>query len=227
MTQGTTSPSSPDVTESRAARLRAATAELRAACRSHPFVRGLADGSLPPAVFARWIVQDWRYLQTYVEVLEAVADAAPTPAARQRWRETAALTRDEELDLHRAFAERFGLGAEDLDDAPDWPATAAYTAFLRTSAARSYACGVAALVPCGVGYVTLAQALAAGPPPADPRYVDWIRTYADPVFAEAVDWMESELDAAGGGDEVDATYLEGARHELAFWEGLWRGPAAD
>jgi len=220
---GTTSPWWLGVTESRAARLRSATAELRAACRAHPFVQGLADGSLRPQVFARWVVQDWRYLQTYVAVLDTVADAAPTADARQRWRETAALTRDEELDLHRAFAARFGLTARDLDHAPDWPATAAYTGFLRASAARSYACGVAALVPCGVGYVTLARALAEGPPPQDPRYVDWIRTYTDPAFASAVDWMEAELDVAGGGAEVDATYLEGARHELAFWEGLWRG----
>lgn len=210
--------------ERRSARLRDEAAPLRAACLSHPFVVGLGDGSLPPAVFARWVVQDWRYLLTYVEVLETLASGAPTPAAQDRWRALAALTRDEELALHRAFAARFALTEADLDTATDAPATAAYTGFLRQAVARSYGHGVAAIVPCGVGYVSLAAALAEGPAPADARYADWITTYNDPAFAEAVVWMERELDACPGEHGAfDATYAEGARHELAFWDQLWRG----
>lgn len=185
---------------------------------------GIADGSLPPEVFARWVVQDWRYLLTYVHVLEQVAASAPGAAAKARWGELATFTRHEELALHRAYAARFDLSEADLDDAPDAPATAAYTGFLRQSAQRSYGHGVASLVPCGVGYVTLAAELAAGPLPADPRYADWIHTYADPAFAEAVAWMEAELDGIDGDDVALAeTYAAGAAHELAFWDQLWRG----
>ena len=221
----TTSRSSPAVTDRLAVRLRALAAGHRAACRAHPFVRGIEDGSLPPDTFARWVIQDWRYLQTYVEVLEKVADSAPTRGARARWRETAALTRDEELDLHRSFAARFGLDAAALDAAPTWPATAAYTDFLRTQAQTSYALGVASLVPCGVGYVSLAQDLSRGPAPADDRYAEWISTYADPAFAEAVAWMEAELDGVVGDVvDIERVYRQGAQHELAFWDQLWHGP---
>lgn len=210
--------------EGLARRLRAEVAPLRAACRAHPFVTGLADGSLAPEVFVRWVVQDWRYLLTYVEVLDALAEAAPTEAARGRWGELADFTRSEELSLHRAFAARFAVSAADLEGAEDGPATRAYTTFLRSQAARSYAHGVAGVLPCGVGYVSLAQELAAGPMPADPRYVDWIHTYADPAFAAAVAWMEAELDAASDDHEALApTYRAGAAHELAFWDQLWRG----
>ncbi|MFT5358621.1 MAG: thiaminase/transcriptional activator TenA [Polyangiales bacterium] len=223
MTLAITWPSSLAVVD-RAARLRESAAPLRAACRAHPFVRGIADGSLPPEVFARWVVQDWRYLLTYVEVLEQVAATAPSAAAGERWAELATFTRNEELALHRAYAARFDLTEADLDGAADAPATAAYTGFLRAQAQRSYGHGVASLVPCGVGYVTLATELAAGPPPAEPRYADWIHTYADPAFAEAVAWMEAELDGALGDDaSLAATYLAGAEHELAFWDQLWQG----
>ncbi len=222
-TPATMSRSSPAVTD-HAARLRAQTAPLRAACRAHPFVTGLADGRLPPAVFARWVVQDWCYLLTYVEVLGAIAARAPTPEAAARWAALATFTRDEELALHRSYAARFALTAADLDGAAPWPATQAYTHFLRAAAARSYGHGVASVVPCGVGYVTLAAELAAGPTPADDRYADWIRTYADPAFAEAVGWMEAELDgAAGETPDLSDTYTRGAAHELAFWDQLWRG----
>lgn len=185
---------------------------------------GIADGSLPTDVFARWVVQDWCYLLTYVEVLEALAACAPTTAAWAKWAELATFTRDEELALHRAYAARFDLSERDLDGAEHAPATRAYTDFLRASAARSYGHGVASVVPCGVGYVTLAADLAAGPLPVEARYADWIQTYADPVFAESVAWMEAELSGAEGDEEaLAATYRQGAEHELAFWDQLWRG----
>ncbi|TVR00596.1 MAG: thiaminase II [Deltaproteobacteria bacterium] len=210
-----------------AARLRAEAAPLREACLRHPFVHGIGAGTLAPEVFARWVCQDWLYLQRYVEVLGRAARIAPTAEARARWSELRALTVDHELDLHRAFAARFGLSAEALDATAPYEATRAYGRFLAESAS-SYPLLVAAVVPCGVGYVEIARALAAQPAPADARYADWIRTYDDPVFREAVAWMEAELDGHGSSDgRVEETYHAGARHELAFWEALWAGgPAA-
>jgi len=31
----------------------------------HPFVRGIADGSLPPKRFERWVRQDYLYLKEF------------------------------------------------------------------------------------------------------------------------------------------------------------------
>jgi len=221
---GTMWPLWPAVPERRSQRLRQLAAPQRAACLAHPFVRGIASGSLPAAVFARWVVQDWHYLQTYLQVLGTLARTAPCAHARQRWGQMAVLTRDEELDLHRSFAQRFDIAPAQLAGAAVWPGTLAYSAFQVEQANRSYGRGVAALVPCGVGYVTLARALAAESAPADDRYADWIRMYSDPAFAQAVDWMESELDRVD--EEEDAlavVYRNGVTWELRFWEHLWQG----
>jgi len=212
------------VPERRSQRLRQQAAPQRAACLAHPFVRGIASGTLPAAVFARWVVQDWHYLQGYLQVLGSLARSAPSADARQRWEQMAVLTRDEELDLHRSFAQRFDISSAELAGAAVWPGTRAYTAFQVEQASHSYPRGVAALVPCGVGYVTLAHALATEPAPADDRYADWIRMYTDPAFAQAVNWMETELDAADEDDPVlEAVYAQGASWELRFWEQLWQG----
>jgi thiaminase/transcriptional activator TenA len=209
------------VAEPRSRALFAETAPIRAACLAEPFVRGLADGTLPPERFARWIVQDWLYLQVYVDVLDRLAAAAP-PSAAPRWRALAALTRDEELDLHRGLAASFGLGPADLDGSPPAPATRAYTAFLLDATAAGYATGVAAVCPCGVGYLEIARALGAGPPSPEPRYAAWIATYNDPAFADAVAFMTAELDAVDGDEAaIAAAHRAGAAHELAFWRALW------
>ncbi len=197
-------------------------APIRRACRDHPFVRGMVDGTLPPATFAQWIVQDWHYLQTYIDVLAALARSAPTPTASTRWAALADFTRDEELALHRGLAAEFGLAAADLERAPLGAATRDYTTFLRAAVAEGYGEGVAAICPCGVGYLDLARHLAAEPTSPEPRYAAWITAYNDPGFAEAVRFMTDELDAAPGDAAVLAQiYLTGAQHERSFWQGLW------
>ena len=198
--------------------------DVQSACITHPFVMGIADGTLDPSVFSRWVIQDWKYLLTYMKVLDQVADLAPTSEATDRWRELARFTRDEELSLHRGFAARFGISKEDMDRAMNGPVTASYTKYLEETSKISYGHGLASVIPCGVGYVSIAKTLSTGPLPDDSRYADWIRTYADPTFAEAVAWMEMELDIVEGDDsELAELYLRGAQYEYSFWNQLWTG----
>lgn len=217
-------PLSPVVRENRSVQFRANAATLRLACRHHPFVLGIADGSLPPHVFVRWVIQDWRYLLTYVDILEKLSILAPTKEATEYWGALADFTRQHELILHRSYAKRFGITETELDHATDAPATVLYTEFLKAQVQRSYGHGVASIVPCGVGYITLATELAKGPMPKDIRYADWIHSYSDEAFAKAVAWMEKELDGVFGDDrELAVTYQQGAQHEFDFWEQLWVG----
>lgn len=207
--------------EGRAARLRARSRALRERARHHPFVLGLADGTLPPETFARWIVQDGFYLDTYARVLALAAAEAPSRAARTRWADLLHLTLHHELDAHRELAGQFELTEADLERGAPGPATRAYTDFLLAHGRASYGALVAALVPCGVGYAEIARDLARRPPSPDPRYAAWVRTYDDPAFYAAVAFMEAELDRVEEDETtLERVYLEGARHELAFWDQL-------
>ena len=210
------------VPESRAARLRVVARPLFRRALAHPFVEGLSDGTLPPAAFARWIVQDGIYLDTYARALAYAAAEAPRRSARARWAELLHLTFHHELAAQRELAARFDLTSEDLARAEPHPATTAYAAFLLESARAGYAPLVASVVPCGVDYAEIARGLAARPPSPEVRYADWVRAYDDPSFHEAVAFMEAELDALIGDEaELERIYLEGARYELAFWDAVY------
>lgn len=182
-------------------------------------MQGLADGTLPSARFREWVVQDWLYLLTYVEVLEAAARSAPAAPAQARFTGLAAWTRDVELDLHRAGAARFGLSPSDLDGAAPNAATAGYCRFLRAHAAQGYGPLLASLVPCGVDYLEIARAFSGV---VAPPYAAWVETYSDPAFSETVAFLEAELDAAPGpAAELETAYAAGAAHELAFWDAVY------
>jgi TENA/THI-4/PQQC family len=47
-------------------------APIRAAIYAHPFLHGLADGSLPRPLFQHYIIQDSHYLADYARVLALV-----------------------------------------------------------------------------------------------------------------------------------------------------------
>ncbi|NNH71453.1 transcriptional regulator [Nocardia uniformis] len=179
----------------------------------HPTVVGIGKGVLPEPVFRSWLEQDYLFLLDYVRVFSRLAWQAPA-AHLGDLVDLAYATYHEELSLHRSLAGEFGA---DLEHAVKGAPCRAYTEFLLESAA-SYGDGLAALYPCMWGYSTLGSILAENMP-TEPRYRQWVQTYADPAFAaltrrcgQMLD--ESDMDPA----RAESLFLEGMRHELAFWD---------
>ncbi|CAN5741651.1 thiaminase II [soil metagenome] len=198
----------------------------------HPFVRGIADGSLDPKLFERWVLQDYLYLKEFARVFAWAAAKAARLESMSWYAQVLNLTLNTEMELHRQYARRFGLSTADLERAEMWPTTRAYTDFLvRTAADGEMAELVAALLPCAWGYVHIAQRMAAGEPPQDARYAEWIAQYASPEFAEASDWLKAEMNrlAEGAAPAKRARLVElfvlSSRYEWHFWEMCWRGEA--
>ncbi|MCP2338084.1 TenA family protein [Actinomadura rupiterrae] len=180
---------------------------------AHPVVAGIARGDLDVAVFRSWLEQDYLFLLDYVRVFSRLAWQAPS-AHLGDLVDLAHATFHEELSLHRGLASEFGA---DLDGAEKGAPCAAYTRFLLDSAA-DYGEGLAALYPCMWGYSTLGARLAEKPP-SEPRYRRWVDTYADPGFAELTRRIAQMIDEADPDrGRAEALFLEGMRHELAFWD---------
>jgi thiaminase (transcriptional activator TenA) len=196
----------------------------------HPFVRGIADGSLDPEVFKRWVLQDYLYLKDFVRIFAWAVAKADRLESMNWYAGVLNLTLNTEMELHRQYAARFGLTAADLERERIWPTTRAYTDFLvRTAADGDMADLVAALLPCAWGYVYIAQGMAKGQPPEDARYADWIAQYASPEFAEAAEWLRAEMDRLAEGTSLEQRkrleelFVLSSRYEWQFWEMCWRG----
>lgn len=196
----------------------------------HPFVQGIADGTLDEERFKRWVRQDYLYLKEFARIF-AWAVAKTERLESMGWYAAVLnLTLNTEMGLHREYAERFGITPQELESERMWPTTRAYTDFLvRTAADGDLADLVAALLPCAWGYVYIAQWAAERPAPSDPRYADWIAQYASKEFAEAADWLKAEMNrlAEGTTDEkrrrLTELFVLSSRYEWAFWEMCWNG----
>lgn len=211
--------------------------ELHAAAKSiwdvqleHPYVKGIGDGSLDEELFKNWVLQDYRYLKEFARVFAWAVAKSDRLDSMGWYAAVLNLTLNTEMELHRQYSARFGLTPADLEAAPMWPTTRAYTDFLvRTAADGDMADLVAALLPCAWGYVYVAQELAKRSPPEDQRYADWIAQYASAEFAQAAEWLKAEMNrlAEGASAEKRARlkdlFVLSSRYEWGFWEMCWRG----
>src|SRR5262249_45932874 len=60
-------------------RLEAAAAPIWRAILEHPYLKELADGTLPRATFREYVKQDWLYLQEFLRASTVIASRCPDP----------------------------------------------------------------------------------------------------------------------------------------------------
>jgi thiaminase len=129
--------------------LRQVAAEVWEAQHEHPFVGGIADGTLDGDRFCFYIRQDYLFLIDYGRSLALACARAPRLELMERFAALAQSTLRTEMELHRAYAAEWEVSLAQLEAEPPQAATRAYTDFLlRTAALGDFAELVAALA-CG------------------------------------------------------------------------------
>ena len=210
--------------------LRRAADPVWRAQREHPFLRGIADGTLTLERFSFYVRQDYLFLIEYARLLALGAARSPDLATMTRFSELTAEILTTEMDLHRSFAAELGIPAAELEAELPAPTTQGYTDFLvRTAAHGDFGELAAALLPCMWGYAEIGQALAGEGRSPDERYARWVDMYASAEFVELANWCRALVDRldAGLSDEgrarLERAVLTSSRYELAFWEMAWNG----
>ncbi|PZF10663.1 bifunctional hydroxymethylpyrimidine kinase/phosphomethylpyrimidine kinase [Curtobacterium sp. MCPF17_011] len=183
------------------------------------FLRGLADGTLDPEVFAGYLAQDVHYLRAYEQHLAAVA-AGSTGDAAVFWTTASEGCAAEARDLHHRR-----LAGSHADD-PVHPVCAGYLAHLADAARQSADSGdvavlAAAVLPCFRVYAWVGERL--GTAPVGHPFADWITAYGDPGFAassaratELVEELAGRADPALRGRMARA-FRQSVAQELAFF----------
>ncbi|WP_334151866.1 bifunctional hydroxymethylpyrimidine kinase/phosphomethylpyrimidine kinase [Microbacterium sp.] len=166
-------------------------AHTRAEIDALPFIRALADGTLPRAPFLCYLEQDALYLREYARVLAEASRLAPTSAEQAFWADSAHGSIVGELELHASWLDPTQGITDATFAAQPGPVTTAYLDHLRSVAfGGGYAELVAAILPCFWLYTDLGERLHAGEFGAYARdaehpYASWLATYADPAFSAA------------------------------------------
>lgn len=167
------------------------------AATGHRFTRELAADSLPDAVYRRYLIQDYLFLDLLVRIVGHAIAAAPSLEARITLsRFLAAVTGEENTYFLRSF-EALGVDEATLRSAQPIAPTAAFEAIM-LGAARGgdYADVLSVLLPVEWIYLAWAQAVA-DRKPARFYLREWIELHSIPAFADFVGWLRDEMDREG------------------------------
>jgi thiaminase (transcriptional activator TenA) len=210
-------------------RLRRKAAGIWEAQHQHPFVRGIAEGTLSLERFQFWLRQDYVFLIEYARLLALAAARSPDLETIARFATLLKETVDTEMSLHRGYAAEFDISIDDLERESPAPATRAYTDFLlRVAVTGDFAEVTAALLPCMWAFSEIGQRLATQPTPSDQRYAKWIAMYSSKEFAELAQWCRDLVDSLAAGlperdlQKLEAAFLTSSRYERQFWEMAWK-----
>jgi thiaminase/transcriptional activator TenA len=207
-------------------RLRDACAADWRAYTWHPFVQGIADGTLPLTAFKRYLVQDYLFL---VQFVRAFALAAYKAESLDAFREKAGAIQAllHEMTLHVGYCAEWGIAEAAIQAEPEAPETVAYTRWvLDRGIAGDILDLEVALAPCTIGYGEIALAIEASPTRSrdDNPYESWIAMYAGEEYQALARGAAARLDALGeshGGAArfaaLAADFGKAARLESDFW----------
>ena len=199
---------------------------------AHPFTDALAAGTLASDVFARYLVQDYGFVDPFTALLGFAVGRAPAMADRLMLGQfMGMLTSDENTFFERAF-DAYDVSAESRTAPSYFTATRDFRALLAdTGETGSYAEILAVLVVTEWIYLSWAQRIAAAPD-IEPFYREWIGLHDNPEFVRFVGWLMQRLDETARDLPADAfqrvveRFHKAVTLERRFHDACWTGADA-
>lgn len=207
-----------------------AAAPVWEACHVHPFVRGIADGSLDRGRFCFYMLQDYVYLFEYARVFAIGVAKAKDPEVMRVYAGYVRQILDGEMDIHRGYMKRLGISPGEAERTVPSLDTLSYTSYMIRIAYDDGAAEVAAaILSCALSYEAIAERMAAEHPGAadHPFYGEWVQGYACPEYHAANRELIAltEKLAEGLNEEqvrhLIEVFVNCSRYELLFWDMAW------
>ena len=208
----------------------AASAKIFEGIKELEFIKELADGSLDPSRFDRYIAQDEVYLGNYGRQMFLLADMMTDPAQQEMFRLFAQTGLDGEKAMHELLIARFGIDTEVTSSV----VTSAYNAHTQAALdSGSKEVALAAMLPCMWIYNEVGQYIYSIASMDGNPYKEWVMEYQNEEFTAGVNAVLAIADEWAAASDSDTrarmtkAFLEAALFEYAFWDYGYNGPDKD
>lgn len=199
---------------------------------AHPFVRGLADGSLAVNKFHFYLLQDYLYLFDYAKVFAQGVVKSREPEVMRVFSSYVASILNGEMEIHRGYMARLGITEAQAEAVQPSLSNLSYTAYMRAVAAEEGPAEImAAVLSCAISYEYIAKWIVKNYPDAENHdfYGEWVRGYASEDYAAenqrlialmerlSADYTETQL------QRLIDIFIACSRYEAMFWDMAWDG----
>ena len=196
----------------------------------HPFVAGIADGSLDREKFKYYMMQDYLYLIEYAKVFAVGVAKAREIETMRVFAGSVYNILDGEMDIHKGYMQRLGISLDEAELARAALDNIAYTSYmLRVAYDDGSAEIAAAILSCALSYEVIAKEMVRSNPDSAEHefYGEWVSGYANLEYAKAnqklielleyltAEYSESQL------RRLEDIFVACSRYEAAFWNMAW------
>jgi thiaminase/transcriptional activator TenA len=189
----------------------------------HRFVKELFTGAVPDVVMAHYLIQDHRFLDSFLMLLGAALASADAFAARLRFGCFIGMMSGEENTYFLRAFDALGVTEARRAADPHTQPTTGFKAIMREAAeTRSYAATLSVLVVAEWLYLGWASR-APKPLPDNFVHAEWITLHDNPDFRSFVDFLRAELDRVGPAEAnlCRDFFSRAVALELSFFEAAY------
>lgn len=192
----------------------------------HPFVKGIGEGTLDKEKFIHYMKQDYVYLIEYSRVFAIGSTKANDLKTMTIFANLLHGTMNFEMDLHREYAEKFGITNEELEATEPSATMTAYTSYMISQAQLGgVENAIAAVLACAWSYNWIGKKLATWRGALTHEfYGNWVKMYSSDGFTKiaddciniintiAKDKPEQEL------KKLEEIFVKTSYFEYMFWD---------
>lgn len=192
----------------------------------HPFVQGIADGTLPLEKFKYYMMQDAYYLKHYTKVLALAAAKASDDDDIQYFLNTAKFIHEAELEMHRTTFRELGVTEQELAEFEVAPAAYNYVSHMYSAVHNGdVAEAFAAILPCPWLYQEIGQRIKDATPNVA-LYEQWIALYGSDEMVANIDAQKAMLNRFAEQQPqkhkvLKTHFMKSCYYEWMFWEMPW------
>ncbi|GAB6930930.1 thiaminase II [Paenibacillus sp. JCM 10914] len=191
----------------------------------HPFVRGIADGSLDRGQLIHYVKQDFEYLNAYMRIYGIAIAKSTSREEIAAFNEQISFIMHSEVHPHQNFCSAAGVKYEELQGYPLAPSAHHYIRHMLTVAHEGTLGEImSVLLPCPWTYFEIGSRLLGTVKPDESHpFYDWIYFYgnrgedATTTFRKRVDeWAEQATIAER--DRMKEHFMLSCQLEYMFWD---------
>lgn len=195
----------------------------------HPFVKGLADGTLPLEKFQFFMIQDHLYLMQYAKVFALGVLKAKNESDMRLFSSLIAATLDTENALHQDYLRRLNISQEMIAQAKPSIVADSYTNYM-IAIAEKEGLGelMAAVLSCSWSYKLIGDFMEKFPGATEQEfYGEWVNMYISDGYRSSNQLMIDMVDRLTEGyTEQQIQNLEHivyvcSQYEYMFWDMAW------
>lgn len=195
-----------------------------------PFVLEMADGSLDPELFKKYVIQDSLYLKDYARVFALAMYKATTLEDMRAYYSILGFVNENESNTRIKYLREYGISDSELEEIAQEPENKAYTEFMLEVAKNCEAPEILmAVLPCMISYYHIGVWIVENTPNVENgRYYDMISDYSSDYYRESCEkWTAFANKKCEGLSEARKLKLldifrKSSEHETNFWDMSYR-----